>query len=69
MAVYDKVASFHCKIHVFILLYKRNKRFFWCRYPVVSVYLHVLIIGATQHVQSAVFAERALPPLRLLRTA
>ena len=69
MAVYDNVASFHSKIHVFILLSKGNKRFFWCRYPIVSVYWHVFIIEATQHVQSAVLAEQVLPVLWLVRTA
>jgi hypothetical protein len=60
MAVYDNVASFHSKIQVFILMSKRNKRFFWCCYPVVSVYWHVFIIEATQHVQSAVLPEQVL---------
>ena len=40
-----------------------------CCYPVVSVYRHLFIIEATQHVQSAVLAEQVLSPLWLVRTA
>jgi hypothetical protein len=68
MPFYDSVTSFHCKTHVFILLSKRNKSFL-CLYSVASVDRHVFIFGATEHVQSAVHAERILDPLRLVGTA
>jgi len=53
--------------HSFFCL-REIRHFLYC-YPVVSVYRHLFIIEATQHVQSAVLAEQVLPPLRLVRTA
>ena len=68
-AFYDYATSFQCLIHAFILLSKRNKRLFGLVIPVVFVYQHFFICGATKHVQSAVLAELGLPALKLVRTA